>query len=199
MRTFTRGDWICDNVVKAIVWRVMVRSCYIGLFLGFLLMILAVGSCSTAPVNESSPSQITPSKTVPQPASGYTYQVINTYPHDREAFTEGLVFDSGILYEGTGLSGRSSLRMVELETGKILQLYKYHNIGIKKVIEKVNFTDFFDVREMNYYGIDNCIICLYSYFRKECIFVIMTPLGFAVSPLRRGDVPSRPFGIGIRG
>jgi len=102
----------------------MVWSCYKGFILGFPLIILAVGSCSTAPVSESSPSQITPSRTVPQPVPVYTYQVINTYPHDREAFTEGLVFDSGVLYEGTGLNGRSSLRKVELKTGKILQIYR---------------------------------------------------------------------------
>jgi glutamine cyclotransferase len=52
----------------------------------------------------------------------YTYNVINTYPHDRNAFTEGLVFEDGFLYEGTGLHGNSSLRKVELETGDILQL-----------------------------------------------------------------------------
>jgi glutamine cyclotransferase len=52
----------------------------------------------------------------------YTYNVINTYPHDRNAFTEGLVFDDGVLYEGTGLYGNSSLRKVELETGDVLQI-----------------------------------------------------------------------------
>ena len=52
----------------------------------------------------------------------YTYKVINTYPHDRSAFTEGLVFEDGVLYEGTGLQGYSTLRRVELETGEILQI-----------------------------------------------------------------------------
>ena len=40
----------------------------------------------------------------------YTYKVVNTYPHDPQAFTQGLVFDNGFLYEGTGLYGKSSLR-----------------------------------------------------------------------------------------
>jgi glutamine cyclotransferase len=53
----------------------------------------------------------------------YTYQIINTYPHDELAFTEGLVFDNGALYESTGLYGESTLRRVDLETGHILQLY----------------------------------------------------------------------------
>lgn len=54
----------------------------------------------------------------------YTYRVVRAYEHDPEAFTQGLVFHQGVLYEGTGLRGRSSLRKVELETGRVLQLYK---------------------------------------------------------------------------
>ena len=54
----------------------------------------------------------------------YMYNVTNVYPHDRNAFTQGLVFQDGFLYEGTGLYGRSSLRKVELETGEILQIYE---------------------------------------------------------------------------
>jgi glutamine cyclotransferase len=50
--------------------------------------------------------------------------VVNTYPHDRNAFTQGLVYEDGILYEGTGLRGRSTLRKVELETGDVLQIHK---------------------------------------------------------------------------
>jgi len=52
----------------------------------------------------------------------YTYKIVNTYPHDPNAFTQGLVFKDGVLYEGTGLRGRSTLRVVELETGDILQI-----------------------------------------------------------------------------
>jgi glutaminyl-peptide cyclotransferase len=53
----------------------------------------------------------------------YSYQVVNTYPHNQDAYTQGLIFESGFLYEGTGRYGRSSLRKVELETGKVLQLH----------------------------------------------------------------------------
>jgi glutamine cyclotransferase len=52
----------------------------------------------------------------------YTYNIVNTYPHDPDAFTQGLVFEDGILYEGTGRFGHSTLRRVELETGAILQI-----------------------------------------------------------------------------
>jgi glutaminyl-peptide cyclotransferase len=54
-------------------------------------------------------------------APNLTFKVVNTYPHDRAAFTEGLVVDGGALYEGTGLNGQSSLRQVDLESGKVLQ------------------------------------------------------------------------------
>jgi glutamine cyclotransferase len=53
----------------------------------------------------------------------YTYKVVKTYPHEPNAFTQGLVFEDGFLYESTGLNGHSSLRKVELETGKILKFY----------------------------------------------------------------------------
>ena len=53
----------------------------------------------------------------------YTYTVIDAYPHDPDAFTQGLVFEDGVLYEGTGLWGRSTLRKVALETGQVLQSY----------------------------------------------------------------------------
>jgi len=51
----------------------------------------------------------------------YTYKIINTFPHDKDAYTQGLEFFNGFLYEGTGRKGSSSIRKVELKTGKILQ------------------------------------------------------------------------------
>jgi glutamine cyclotransferase len=50
----------------------------------------------------------------------FGYKIIHTYPHDRNAFTQGLFYDGGVLYEGTG-EASSSLRKVDLETGKVLQ------------------------------------------------------------------------------
>ncbi len=49
------------------------------------------------------------------------YRVVHTYPHDPQAYTQGLLYEDGFLYESTGLNGRSSLRMVDLETGRVLQ------------------------------------------------------------------------------
>jgi len=51
----------------------------------------------------------------------YDYRVINTYPHDDTAFTQGLFFDHGVMFESTGLIGQSTLRRVDLATGEVLQ------------------------------------------------------------------------------
>lgn len=55
------------------------------------------------------------------PVPVHRYQLVKSYPHDRQAFTQGLVYLDGFLYEGTGLNGRSSIRKVRLETGEVLQ------------------------------------------------------------------------------
>ena len=52
-----------------------------------------------------------------------TYEIVHAYPHDPNAFTQGLVYSDGHLYESTGLNGQSSLRMVDLSTGRVLQRY----------------------------------------------------------------------------
>ena len=72
------------------------------------LLALLLGSCA------SGDSQ-------PAPIPTYGYQVVHTYPHDRAAYTQGLIYLDGFLYEGTGLNGKSSLRKVKLETGDVLQ------------------------------------------------------------------------------
>lgn len=53
----------------------------------------------------------------------YTYHVDAQFPHDAGAFTQGLVIDNGVLYEGTGLYGQSTLRRVDLSTGQVLQTH----------------------------------------------------------------------------
>jgi len=51
----------------------------------------------------------------------YDFKVVRSYPHDPQAFTQGLLYRDGFLYESTGLNGKSSIRKVALETGKVLQ------------------------------------------------------------------------------
>ena len=79
-----------------------------------------VGAMFAAPAGAQ---LLMPAKPVPPPI--YDVHVVKTYPHDREAFTQGLVFRDGHLYESTGLNGRSSVRKVDLETGRVL---KQHSV-----------------------------------------------------------------------
>ncbi|UAM98527.1 glutaminyl-peptide cyclotransferase [Polaribacter litorisediminis] len=55
------------------------------------------------------------------PYQAYTYKIINSYPHDTKAYTQGLEYYNGFLYETTGRRGQSTLRKIEIKTGKVLQ------------------------------------------------------------------------------
>ena len=59
-----------------------------------------------------------------KPAPVHGFKVVATFPHDPGAFTQGLVFADGQLFESTGLQGESSLRRVEIATGRVLQEIK---------------------------------------------------------------------------
>lgn len=81
-------------------------------------MMLSCGS--TAPKIENAATASTAS--VPEPVPAYiSWSIVKEYPHNTDAFTEGLEFHDGNFYEGTGEYGQSSLRKVELATGKVLQ------------------------------------------------------------------------------
>ncbi|HEY2360165.1 MAG TPA: glutaminyl-peptide cyclotransferase [Candidatus Angelobacter sp.] len=99
----------------------------------------------------------------------YTFKIVRDYPHDPAAFTQGLVYHGGFLYEGTGLNGQSQLRKVRMETGEVLQHIdlsrEYFGEGIAIVQNKViqltwrshigfvyNFTDFKLLRQFSYSG-----------------------------------------------
>jgi len=77
------------------------RTCLLGMFLSAT----AVSSIGQAPASKSTNS----------------YQIVKTYPHDPKAFTQGLIYVDGHLYESTGLKGKSSIRMVDLTSGQVLQ------------------------------------------------------------------------------
>ena len=76
-------------------------------------------SCSAGELPTWSSSASTPA--IPPTPKEYGYSVTARYPHDPQAFTQGLVYDGGVLYEGTGRVGLSSLRRVDLTTGKVEQ------------------------------------------------------------------------------
>ncbi|HSR42585.1 MAG TPA: glutaminyl-peptide cyclotransferase [Longimicrobiales bacterium] len=82
------------------------------------LALAAAAACGDSP---SGPDGREPPEVLTPGTGLYTYRVVDAYPHDPEAFTQGLVLDDGVLFEGTGLRGRSSLRRVDLETGDVLQ------------------------------------------------------------------------------
>jgi glutamine cyclotransferase len=92
------------------------------LFEPLLLIMAMLGAIWCSCLNNVSPIKSEP--TVPPPIPVYTYKIVNTFPHDRNAYTQGLALDNGILYEGTGGYGSSAIRKVDLESGRVLQEYK---------------------------------------------------------------------------
>src|ERR1035437_3890461 len=74
-----------------------------------LVVLAALTACACGPVSQAGG--------IPE----YTYQIVHTYPHDRMAYTQGLLYLDGVLYEGTGMYEESSIRKVKLETGEVLQ------------------------------------------------------------------------------
>lgn len=63
---------------------------------------------------------VTAQQSMPTPVQQYTYRILQSYPHDSAAFTQGLLVEQGDLYLSTGLYGQSSVRKIELATGKVL-------------------------------------------------------------------------------
>lgn len=91
-----------------------------------LFLLILVASCGKSAPESPSPALQTGSIPPSPPFHAgqlpwYTYEVVHAWPHDRTAFTEGLVYFDGALYESTGLIGQSTLRKVDLETGKVLK------------------------------------------------------------------------------
>ena len=86
--------------------------------LAAVLVIVAVLFAGVVSIVLLNPEQTPPNSGSP---TRYTYHIVKTYPHDTAAFTEGLVFNNGVLYESTGKYGTSSLRQVNLENGGVQQ------------------------------------------------------------------------------
>ena len=76
------------------------------------------------PVSVTNNSNAAPVTQAKKEIPVYTYEVVNTFKHDAQAFTQGLVFHNGFLYESTGQHGRSTLRKVRLEDGDVVKKRK---------------------------------------------------------------------------
>jgi glutamine cyclotransferase len=90
-----------------------------GRALACSLVAMLSAACSRARSDEPTAS---PAPAQPAAVTNYSYKVIQSYPHDRRAFTQGLVYEDGVLYEGTGLYGQSALAKRDLKTGKTLKV-----------------------------------------------------------------------------
>ncbi len=89
-----------------------------GRFLASL--VLASGVLALAAVPRAAAQR----RGAPQAVPVYGYQIVRSYPHDPQAFTQGLAYHDGHLYEGTGLAGQSSIRKVKLESGEVVQIQR---------------------------------------------------------------------------
>lgn len=88
----------------------------------FLLLVLACGgSAPVAPPPPPVAAPADPAAALYAPPEELTWRLLSIYPHDTGAFTQGLLYADGKLYESTGLEGRSTLREVELLTGRVLR------------------------------------------------------------------------------
>ena len=85
---------------------------------GALAAVLASGVAQLACANKTAPAPLASSAAHKAPED-LVPQVVRSFPHDREAFTQGLLFFEGKLYESTGLAGRSSVRRVDPESGQV--------------------------------------------------------------------------------
>lgn len=131
------------------------KKCLIAIVIAIILALswtmLSAGADGSAGINDNQT----------QTDRAYGFKIVNVYPHDESAFTQGLVFDEGVLYEGTGQYGRSTLRRVDLETGAVqkevslpawvfgegIAVWEDHIIqltwrsGVGFVYDKENFTE----------------------------------------------------------
>ena len=139
----------------------------------FLAGILLMAGCGNSPAPANNVNTASNGKTSNPAVPVYSYDIQKTYPHDPTAFTQGLVFHNGFIYEGTGGRGddpfHSSVRKVELETGKVLMKHElapeYFGEGITVHNDRVyqltwkertafvyNLADFAPLKEFRYPG-----------------------------------------------
>ena len=87
-----------------------------------VLLLATNASCLAPSDNDAESAALQPQQ--PPEIPTYSYRVVHSFPHDPDAYTQGLLYNNGFLYESTGQYGQSSLRKVELETGAVVQLHQ---------------------------------------------------------------------------
>ena len=88
--------------------------------LTWFLLAAGTGSCAPGVSPTSAPKlREAVARSFAKPLATYTYTIVNRWPHDSTAFTEGLIFINGSIYESNGLNGSSDLRIFDLNTGSI--------------------------------------------------------------------------------
>ncbi|PXF40657.1 Glutaminyl-peptide cyclotransferase [Gracilariopsis chorda] len=126
--------------VVLVVLAFTATSAFVGIFLsirkGDIRSNDASGSESTTPIspvaapdttaNPNSTQDLSPTT----PLRHYTVEVVTKHPHDPYAFTQGFEYANGFFYESTGIQGRSSLRKVEIATGKVLQNHSFSDLPV---------------------------------------------------------------------
>lgn len=134
-----------------------------------ILTLMLCFACSDGTNNTTPKPANNNTTTKSSPLPVYGYEVVKSYPHDGQAFTQGLFFHGGFLYESTGQEGRSQIRKVEIESGKVLQKWdlpsdefgegstligdKIYMVTWQDGVGRVlNLADFKVLREFSYIG-----------------------------------------------
>ena len=86
-----------------------------------LALSLTTPACAQQPAPAAADAGNNSSQAAEPPVVNYSYRIVNTYPHDPRAFTQGLFYLNGNLYESTGQVGQSTIRRVHFEDGRVLQ------------------------------------------------------------------------------
>jgi glutamine cyclotransferase len=104
-----------------------------------VVVIVSLAASTLVYLLNNSSGASSPTTNIKPPAT-YSYRIVATYPHDPNAFTEGLTYSDGYLYESTGLYGQSSLRQVDLTSGQVIQQVNLSNQYFGEGIAIVNNT-----------------------------------------------------------
>src|SRR4030042_3472762 len=112
MAVLSNLSWITTRTIKRLMYlRINGNRWNFRLYLSRLIQAAIIILMMQAPALAEPPYP-------PPDAVIHGFEVVHVYPHDPKAFTQGLIYRNGFLLESTGINGRSTLRVVRLETGE---------------------------------------------------------------------------------